>query len=195
MTSHHMTPADFEALYRREADPWGYTSSAYERAKYDATLAACGPGPFPRALELGASIGVLSARLAPRCGHLVTIDAAATAVAAARARLAGVPGAEAGVEVVQGAIPGDLPAGPWDLVLASEILYYLTPDALQATLGALRDGTRAGARIVAVHWRTPGPERPFTAAEVHRRLLDAPWAQAGESASTDDYLLDVVTRR
>ena len=67
-----MTAVDhFEAQYRADPDPWGYRCSAYERAKYDATLSACGPGPFENALELGGSIGVFSARLAPRItfGH------------------------------------------------------------------------------------------------------------------------------
>ena len=187
----HLTAADFEARYRDEGDPWGYETSSYERAKYDATLAACGDGRFLRALELGASIGVLSARLASRCVQLQTIDAAPTAVAAARRRLARVPG----VEVKLGAIPDDLPAGPWDLVLASEILYYLAPAALQGTLDAIAAGTRTGARIVAVHWDTPGPERPFTAAEVHARLLAMSWARPLAQASTDDYRLDVLERR
>ena len=187
----HMTLADFEALYRREADPWGYETSPYERQKYDATLAACGPGPFAHALELGASIGVLSARLAPRCRRLETIDGAPSAVAVARTRL----GAVDHVEVRLGTIPEDLPAGPWDLVLASEILYYLAPAALDRTLDAIGTGTRPGARIVAVHWRTHGAERPFTAVEVHRRLRAAAWTRPVEDASTGDYLLDVVARR
>ena len=70
--------AEFEALYRADPDPWGYTHSAYERDKYAATLEACGPGPFAHALELGGSIGVFSALLAPRCRALTTIDAAPT---------------------------------------------------------------------------------------------------------------------
>ena len=59
-----MTLADFEARYAAQGDPWGYTESEYEQRKYAATLAACGPGPFACALELGGSIGVFSAQLA-----------------------------------------------------------------------------------------------------------------------------------
>ena len=47
-----MRTAEFERRYQRDGDPWGYASSEYERAKYDATLTACGPGPFASALEL-----------------------------------------------------------------------------------------------------------------------------------------------
>ena len=71
-----MSLADFEARYRANPDPWGYTTSDYERRKYEATLTACGDGPFADALELGGSIGVFSALLAPRCERLTTIDAA-----------------------------------------------------------------------------------------------------------------------
>src|ERR1700733_13474732 len=124
-----MTLRDFEARYRANPDPWGYTTSGYEQDKYAATLDACGPGPFARALELGASIGVFSAALAPRCQRLTTIDAAPTAVEIARRRLANTPG----VAVLDGAIPGAIPAGPYDLVVASEILYYLTPGELEET--------------------------------------------------------------
>ena len=104
-----------------DPDPWGYERATTSGDKYAATLAACGPGPFARALELGGSIGVFSAQLAPRCARLVTIDAAPTAVAAARERLAPCPQCGA----ILGEIPDAIPAGPYDLVVASEILYYL----------------------------------------------------------------------
>jgi SAM-dependent methyltransferase len=186
-----MTSAEFEALYRVNPDPWGYESSDYERQKYAATLAACGPGPFADALELGGSIGVFTAALAPRCQHLVSIDAAATAVDAARWRLA----SQLHVEVGLGSIPADIPSRSFDLVVASEILYYLEPPDLEATLSTLDDVLEPGARLVAVHWRPAGPERPFTAEQVHARLRREDWARLLASEPTDDYLLDVFGRR
>jgi protein-L-isoaspartate O-methyltransferase len=186
----HMTQADFEARYQADIDPWGYCRSPYERAKYAATLRACGPGPFDCGLELGSSIGVLSAQLATRCARLVTIDAAPTAVAEARRRLSG----RAGVDVVLGAVPQDIPAGAYDLVVASEILYYLTPAELETTLTRLGELSRPRARWVAVHWRPPGPERPFTADEVHERLRGLTWLRPLEQHHTDEYLLDVLER-
>jgi predicted TPR repeat methyltransferase len=190
MSAGHLSPGDFEARYREDPDPWSYTSSDYERAKYDATLAACGEGPFTSALELGSSIGVFSERLAPRCRSLVTIDAAATAVAAARRRLAG----RDGVTVVLGVLPEAIPDRGYDLVVASEILYYLQPGALAQTLHLVCERTAPGARLVAVHWRPAGPERPFDAATVHDRLRALEWLRAVGSAHTDDYLLDVLER-
>ena len=135
-----MTLSDFEARYRADPDPWGYTVSGYERDKYAATLAACGPGPFAHALELGASIGVFSAMLAPRCRRLTTIDAAPTAVELARRRLPTAPG----VQIIEASIPAGIPDGPYDLVVASEILYYLLADELDVTLDRIGDRRHPG---------------------------------------------------
>ncbi len=187
----HMSTAAFEALYRANPDPWGYETSTYEREKYAATLAACGPGPFTDALELGGSIGVFTAALAPRCRRLVSIDASPTAVTAARARLS----ADSWVEVRLGRIPAAIPHRRYEVAVASEILYYLEPDELDSTLERLSETLQAGGRLVAVHWRPVGPERPFTAEEVHARLRREPWLDHLASGTSADYLLDVLERR
>jgi Nodulation protein S (NodS) len=185
-----MTAEDFEARYRADPDPWGYLASYYELRKYAATLEACGPGPFACALELGGSIGVFSAMLAPRCERLVTVDVSPTAVARARSRLAG----HAAAEPIVGPIPAAVPHLPFDLVVASEILYYLSDEDLAATLSLLQRGMVAGAPLVAVHWRPPGPERARDAAQAHAALSREPWLTPVHSGGTDDYLLDVFRR-
>jgi trans-aconitate methyltransferase len=186
-----MSLADFESRYRADPDPWGYETSEYERDKYAATLAACGDGPFSDALELGASIGVFSELLAPRCERLTTIDAAPTAVAAARRRLAGARH----VRVIEGRIPDAIPARRFDLVVASEILYYLSAGELDATLARLESCMAPGARLVAVHWRPAGPERPLDAEFAHRVLREQGWLHRCGTGGTDDYALDVLEVR
>jgi len=99
------------------------------------------------------------------------------------------------VEVVRGAIPDAIPDREYDLVVASEILYYLDGPRLAETLDVLHSLTRPGTRVVAVHWRPAGPERPFTAAEVHGLVRRQGWLSPMLSAPTDDYLLDVLERR
>ena len=189
-----MTLDDFEARYRIDPDPWGYDSSPYERAKYLATLSACGPGPFASALELGGSNGAFTALLAPRCRALITLDAAPTAVALARQRLAGDP-ALAHVDVRAAVIPADIPDGPFDLVVASEVLYYLDASELRTTLDRLRQVLTPGGRIVAVHWRPAGQERPQSAADVHAALRTTGWLATIRSGHTARYLLDAGERR
>ena len=186
-----MSPADFEARYRADPDPWGYATSEYERDKYAVTLAACGRGPFAHALELGSSIGVFSAMLAERCVRLTTVDAAPTAVAIARRRLAG----HGHVRSLRASIPDELPDRRFDLVVASEILYYLTASELATTLATLHTRMVDGARLVAVHWRPSGAERPLDAESVHLGLRELAWLESDISATTADYLLDVLVRR
>lgn len=184
-----MNAIDFETRYQRDPDPWGYRDSDYERAKYAATLRACGRGPFASALELGGSIGVFSAQLAPRCRALTTLDFAPTAVRTARRALRRYPH----IDVRLGVVPDAIPDGPNDLVVASEILYYLAPAALETTLARL--GEVLAGRLVIAHWRPVGAERPHTAAEVHDRVGSLSWLRAVEDRSTDDYLLHALERR
>jgi SAM-dependent methyltransferase len=182
---------DFEARYRDDPDPWSYATSDYEHDKYAATLAACGIPPFGNVLELGSSIGIFSLMLAPHCRSLITIDGAPTAVRAARDRLAEFES----VTTIEGTIPAAIPRRSYDLVVASEILYYLEPDALAGTLSVLRDCMRRGARLVTVHWRPAGPERPFDAAQVHALVRRQTWLAQVASEANPQYLLDVLEHR
>lgn len=194
-----MTAPDFEALYRSNPDPWDYERSAYEQEKYRATLDACGPGPFASALELGGSIGVFSALLAPRCQRLTTLDFAPTAVGVARRRLMSHPQ----VRVLLGALPDDIPAGSFDLVVASEVLYYMREPELVRTFELLRTRMAPAARLVLVHWRPEGAERPLAATAVHEAARAQPWLvpeaavdrSDHERQSAAQYLLDVLRRR
>ena len=156
----------FERHYEASADPWNYRDSAYEREKYAATLAALPPRSFDRALEVGCSIGVFSGLLAARCGRLVAIDFSARAVALARERLA----AEQNVEVVQASFPEQLPGGDWDLIVCSEVLYYLDEPALARALEWLHAQLSSGSVVVAVSWRGTGPEEPLLGDDVHDLL-------------------------
>jgi predicted TPR repeat methyltransferase len=155
------------------------------------TLAACGPGPFTAACELGAGVGGLTARLAPRCASLVAIDVAPTAVAEAARRLAPWPQAEARV----GTVPGDLPDGRFDLIVASEVLYYLEPGALDATLAWLPGALVPGGRVVVVHWAGDAHDAPHTAAQVTAALRTVPELEPvlGEDGPT--YRIDALERR
>lgn len=187
-----MGAAYFEELYARDADPWSFRTSEYERAKYDATLAALADlVPVARALEVGCSIGELTARLAPLCDELVAVDCSATAVARARERLEGV----AGVRVEERCVPDSIPDGPFDLILCSEVLYYWDPSLLRAALGQLRGRLAPGGALVAVHWRGPVRHYPLGGEDVHRMLAAEPGGLLrGRSVDHPRYLLDRYDR-
>jgi SAM-dependent methyltransferase len=119
----------FERLYRENPDPWGFTTSRYEQQKYEATLSALGTRRFEMALEVGCSIGVLTSRLAARCDQVIGVDFAPSAVTAARARCARLPG----VRIEQMQVPRQWPEGSFDLILFSEVLYFLDESDLKET--------------------------------------------------------------
>lgn len=129
MNRQSRTPEHFERLYRDSLDPWNLETSPYEQQKYQATLAALGDRRFSSALEVGCSIGVLTRRLAGRCDQLIGVDFVAAAVAKARARCASLPG----VSIQQMQVPQQWPEGRFDLILFSEVLYFLDEYDLRET--------------------------------------------------------------
>jgi protein-L-isoaspartate O-methyltransferase len=157
---------DFDRIYDEDPDPWKLESSPYERHKHAATLAALRGGPYHRALEIGCASGVFTARLATRCTNVVAIDFSRRALAMAKRRLASVDN----VEVRLGSFPEDAPAGPWSIVVCSEVLYYLDAPALEAAIAWLAEQLTGGASVVAVHWRGSAVTEPLRGDDVHDRM-------------------------
>lgn len=139
--------AGFERRYRENLDPWSYESSPFEAFKRAALLRACGSRPFGRALELACGTGVTSRALAPRCLRLTATDASPTAIAAARRLSRGLPG----LTYREGLLPRALPTGPFDLIVISEILYYLPRHDLALLLSRVERALAPGGRIVLLH--------------------------------------------
>jgi predicted TPR repeat methyltransferase len=129
MTKTSREARHFERMYRENLDPWSFTTSQYEQEKYEATLSAVGTKRFQMALEVGCSIGVLTSRLAARCDKLIGLDFAPSAVAAARARCARLPG----VKIEQMQVPRQWPESSFDLIVFSEVLYFLDESDLRET--------------------------------------------------------------
>ncbi len=156
----------FEQRYAASADPWSYRTSSYEREKYAATLAALPSRPLGRVLEVGCSIGVFTRLLAPRCERLVAIDFSERALALAREELVGVEN----VELAHADFPAQAPAGEWDVVVCSEVLYYLDQRTLLDALEWLRARLQQRASVLAVSWRGRGVEEPLRGDAVHDEL-------------------------
>ena len=146
-----LQPGYFDDLYGRDADPWRFATSDYERAKYEATLAALPAACAGRAFEVGCSIGVLTQRLAARCGTLLAVDVAEAALAQARARCASLDN----VTIDRMHVPQQWPAGTFDLILFSEVLYYLSATDIAATAERTRSALQPGGSALLVHYTLP----------------------------------------
>ena len=153
-------PAVFDRIYAASEDPWAFRSSPYEREKYRATLALLGERCFASGLEIGCSIGVLTAQLAQRCGSLVAIDCAEAALAQAEASCPG-------VRFERHFVPGSFPAGRFELIVVSEVLYFLSLDDV-GRLATLCDAALLpGGLVVLANWtgQTDTPSTGETAAD------------------------------
>ncbi len=182
--------SDFEARYRADPDPWHTLTDPYEADKRERTLVACGDGPFTAVCDLGAGTGLLAAALARHCERLLALDGAPTAVAEAQRRLAPFPQAQARVAT----LPDGLPAGPLDLVVASEILYYLDDPAFRTVLAWLPSALMDGGRCVAVHWTGSASDLRRSADDVGAALAAVPGLRRLDAAPTEGFRLDVLER-
>ena len=143
--------AVFDALHRSAEDPWKYQDSWYEQRKRSLTLAALPEQKYDAGLEVGCSIGTLSAELAGRCGKFLAVDASGTAVARAAERLARFPGAEAR----QLTLPEQWPAANFDLIVVSEMGYYLAAAELEELITRIAASLTPGGTLLLCHWRHP----------------------------------------
>ncbi len=159
----------FHDVYAGSADPWGFTDRWYEQRKRALTLAALPDRHYATAFEPGCSIGVLTQVLAGRCDSLLATDVSPAALTEARVRLADVPH----VRLEQRALPQGWPKGSFDLVVLSELLYYLGDEDLRATARRAVEAVAPGGTLLSVHWRHPVADYPQTGDAAQQAVVDA----------------------
>lgn len=164
-----LPPGYFDDVYRANPDPWNFAASPYEAAKYAATLAALPRAHYHAAFEAGCSIGVLTEQLAPRCGSLLSIDVSPAALDQARARCAALPQ----VRFERRYLPGEFPEGTFDLILVSEVGYYLSMPDLLGFRERCINALRPGGHLLLVHWTPFVHDYPLTGDQVHETFLAA----------------------
>jgi LmbE family N-acetylglucosaminyl deacetylase len=180
----------FATLYADGADPW-HADSWYERRKRAVVMASLSRERYRRAFEPGCGTGELTVALADRCAVVLASDPVAEAVRRARARTAGLPG----VGVEQHTLPAAVPAGPLDLAVFSEVLYYLDDATLHATLDRTLAALAPAGDLVVVHWREWPPEAPRDAVATHRMVRDRAELALLVEHTDDDFVLLVLRRQ
>ncbi len=185
-------PAEyFEARYRAKRDPWNFENSDYERQKYVATLSSLARPRYGSALEVGCSIGIFTEMLSERCDAVVAIDVSETALRACRERCKD----KAHVAVRKAAVPGDWPQGRYDLIIFSEVLYYLNREDIAATARRTKKSLNPGAEVLLVHW-LGGASDPLIGHEAAELFLQqlADVATVIFQDTTDKYRLDLLQK-
>ena len=155
---------------------------------------------------------------------MLSCDGSAAAVAAARERTAQFPqvtveqrlvpadwpidGAHGarGIDVTDGdgGSVGDVGSGGYgnaggepaqfDLIVLSELLYYLSDEDLARTAGLAVDALAEGGTLLAVHWRRPVPFHPQTGDGAHAALARRPELTLLADHREPDFLAQVYLR-
>ena len=140
-------------------------------------------------LEIGCSIGVLTEALATRCEALLALDVAEAPLGEARQRCAALPH----IRFQQMRVPEEWPAGSFDLILLSEVVYYLDETDVERLASRIRESIAPGGSIVLVHWLGE-THYPLTGDEAAERFMasTAAFAQVHHQRRAEAYRLDVL---
>lgn len=184
-----LAPEYFEAVYNANDDPWNFTASEYEARKYVATMAALPRKNYASAFEIGCSIGILTEKLAASCERLLSVDINDKALVQARARCAELPQ----VRFEKLFVPAEFPDENFDLIVVSEVGYYLSVEDWTRTQEKITAHLNSGGNVVLVHWTHFVHDYPQTGDGVHEHFAAnaAGKLKLLTTNRTDDYRLDV----
>ena len=192
---HH---AYWEDLFQ-EPDPWNY-GSPYEQEKYARQLMLLPDRPIGRALELACAEGRFTEKLAPRVERLIATDISTTALQRARNRCC----AQGNIEFQQLDLAIDPLPEELDLIICSEVLYYLDDEAeLERVAQRLTAALKPGGHILTAHafvlkddlsrtgfdW-----ENPWGAKTITRVFSAVPGLALERSLCTELYRIDRFVR-
>ncbi|WP_181708669.1 glycosyltransferase [Chthonobacter rhizosphaerae] len=187
-------PAYWDAIFASE-DPWNYTS-AYEVEKYRQTLEILPPGQLGRTMEIACAEGLFTLLLAERgVEHLLAVDISPKAIERAAERCSDRPEVEFRLF--------DLSSDPFpqgmDLIICSEVLYYLRDQAQLDTFAArVADALKPGGCFVTAHAHllVDEPSRtgfdwdnPFGVAGIVAALSAVPGFTLEETLETELYAI------
>jgi SAM-dependent methyltransferase len=117
-------------------------------------------------------------------------DTSAAAVNLARTRLSLFDHAE----VRQGRLPVDWPEEKFDLIVFSEIGYYLDRQDLTEVIRRISDSLTADGQLLACHWRPPIDGCPLNARQVHDLIHEQLHLSRLVLHQEADFLLEVWSR-
>ena len=188
----------FERVYGQGGDPWASNDARYryQRRKYEVLLSLLPQGRrYVRALDLGCGLGTMSRLIAPRTDSVLGLDVAEAAVEQARTRHVDMPHM-----AFEQADMLDLPRGldgSFDLIVLSDVLYYLSPlsDALLKAM-ALRMAdllAPGGICLLANHFFFSADRDSRLSRRIHRAFAWSPGLDVLSEHRRPFYLATLLT--
>lgn len=158
-----LDPDYFKKVYDANDDPWNFETSEYEARKYNATIQALPKTKYKNALEIGCSIGVLTKMLAEKCENLLSTDVSQIALDKAIERCKNINN----ITFLKAKFPEDLAQEKFDLVIVSEVAYYLSNEDWQIAMNKFLKIIPVNGHILLCHWLPEVHDYPQTGDQVH----------------------------
>jgi 2-polyprenyl-3-methyl-5-hydroxy-6-metoxy-1,4-benzoquinol methylase len=177
----------FDDLHRETEDPWDFATSTYESAKRAATIAALPDREFRAILEIGCSTGYLSQALSQKGYQVLALDVSAVAVGRASSRV----GDGARICFRQAEVPEDWPPGAFDLIVFSEVLYFMTVEEIRSCAVLAHNSLSSDGICLLVNW-TGQTDLPITGRKAASIFLASELWQCKLEQYEDNYLLQVL---
>lgn len=187
-----LSPTYFDEIYAASDDPWNFETSEYEREKYQTTLASLPKERYANALEIGCSIGVLTQKLAARCDKLLSVDVAEKALSTAKKRCENLGNVD--FQIMR--VPEQFPDENFDLILISEVGYYLSVEDWARTQTLIIQHLKQNGNVILIHWTNFVHDYPQTGDAVHDsfKALTAKSLSHLSERREENYRLDVFER-
>jgi SAM-dependent methyltransferase len=180
----------FRDVYATATDPWRLAERWYEERKYAITMAMLPSRRYRHAFEPGCSVGVLTEQLIGRCDRVTSCDVAQAALDAARNRV----GAHEGLTLRLLSLDADWPAEDFDLVVLSEVAYYLNPDTLRRVMDRECARLATGTTVVAAHWRYEVDDYPLSGDRANALIAATADMTGLARYIDDDVVIDVLVK-
>lgn len=139
----------FDRVYRADRDPWNCEGGYYERAKRGTMIGALPRKHYGHALDLGCSTGALECELSRICDEVLGVDISEVALEHARHR----DYANGNVDFVTADLPREWPEGRYDLIVLSDILYFLSTGEIRQLARLVVRSLNPSGEFVLVNWR------------------------------------------
>lgn len=193
------TKKEYWERFFERPDPWNYVS-VYEQVKYEQTLSLV-PDGVARTLELACAEGLFTAKLAQKVGFVTAADISSRAIERASERCRDLPNVELRVlDFVEAELPPEQ-----DLIVCSEVLYYLDNEAsLEQVCRKIAGALKPGGYLVTAHahLRRDEPGRtgfdwnnPFGVGTIKEVLSNLPDLVLEETVETELYAIHRFAKR
>jgi len=182
----------FERMYQASPDPWRVASDWYEQRKRNLLLACLPRERYRHGFEPGCGNGETTLRLLERCDRLCAVDFSDRAVQLCGMRTQGL--ARGCLDLQALPLPWhwpDVPASGFDLIVVSELAYYLDDAALAHFNRQCLASLAAGGHLVMCHWRHAAPDRLQPTQTLHHLTGTSPQLQALLTHTEADFHLDI----